>query len=67
MLATTERAYRALAELDLPRGYEFDRSDSARSRQEGESRHKHCLERYYRIGRRYRFCDLTPAPYAISK
>jgi HAE1 family hydrophobic/amphiphilic exporter-1 len=36
MLATTERAYRALAELDLPRGYEFDRSDSARSRQQDE-------------------------------
>jgi HAE1 family hydrophobic/amphiphilic exporter-1 len=36
MLATTERTYRALAELDLPRGYEFDRSDSARSRQSDE-------------------------------
>jgi Asp-tRNA(Asn)/Glu-tRNA(Gln) amidotransferase A subunit family amidase len=32
-----------------------------------QSRHKYCLERYYRTGRRYRFCDLTPAPYAISK
>jgi multidrug efflux pump subunit AcrB len=35
-LETTERGYRALAELDLPRGYEIDRSDSARSRQEAE-------------------------------
>ncbi len=36
IVPVTERGYRALAELEMPRGYGFDRSDSARSRQQEE-------------------------------
>lgn len=36
MIALTQAAHRALDELDLPRGYEVDQSDSAQSRQESE-------------------------------
>jgi HAE1 family hydrophobic/amphiphilic exporter-1 len=37
VIAITETAHRALAELELPRGYEIDRSDSASARQQSES------------------------------
>jgi len=36
IIPITERGYRALGELDMPRGYGFDRQDSAGSRQEAE-------------------------------
>ena len=36
IIPVTERGYRALAELEMPRGYGFDLEDSARTRQESE-------------------------------
>ena len=36
MIEVTEAGHLALAQLELPRGYEIDRMDSARSRQEAE-------------------------------